>query len=319
MQDIIKKYFWLIGGVVVVICAALAARGSSHILEGAVLSDSAELSPAPVVDRSAEASKAAQTSRDKSGRGLVERNMFCSDCQPEEPTEVEPDAPEDPSTVPRTSLPLELLATNLSRRSERSFATIRNISTESQGAYWIEQEIPGAGPVVRIAGTYVDFRNEASKRVERLALFDEPPRKPATRPVERATRTPPRTAAQPGNELSQMLDEGIQKVGDDSYEVDRALVDKVLANPMQVARGARIVPSVKDGQANGFKLYAIRPSSVYAKLGMRNGDTVTSVNGFDLSSPDKALEVYTKVREANNLSVSVIRRGKPVQLTYNIR
>ena len=88
---------------------------------------------------------------------------------------------------------------------------------------------------------------------------------------------------------------------------------------MAVSRGARIVPSIKNGKANGFKLYAIRPSSVYSKIGLMNGDTIHAVNGFDLTTPDKALEVYTKVRESNNLSVTVTRRGKPVTLKYSIK
>ena len=80
-----------------------------------------------------------------------------------------------------------------------------------------------------------------------------------------------------------------------------------------------MVPSVKNGKANGFKLYAIRPSSVYSKLGLSNGDTIHAINGFELTSMDKALEVYTKVKEVNNLTVSVTRRGKPTTLNYSIR
>jgi hypothetical protein len=34
---------------------------------------------------------------------------------------------------------------------------------------------------------------------------------------------------------------------------------------------------------------------------------------------DKALEVYTKVRESSRLSVSISRRGKPLTLDYTIR
>ncbi len=71
---------------------------------------------------------------------------------------------------------------------------------------------------------------------------------------------------------------------------------------MAVAKGARVVPAVKNGKPDGFKLYAIRPSSVYAKLGLQNGDTLQSINGFDLTSADKALEVYTKLREATSLA-----------------
>ena len=84
-------------------------------------------------------------------------------------------------------------------------------------------------------------------------------------------------------------------------------------------RGVRVVPSMKNGQPNGFKLYAVRPSSVYAKLGLTNGDTLQSINGFELTSADKALEVYTKLREATQLQVEITRRGKPMTLNYSIR
>ena len=79
------------------------------------------------------------------------------------------------------------------------------------------------------------------------------------------------------------------------------------------------MPSIKDGKANGFKLYAIRPNSLFAKIGLQNGDTIQSINGFDMSSPDKALEVYTKVRSSSALSVSVLRRGLPTNLDYSIK
>ena len=113
------------------------------------------------------------------------------------------------------------------------------------------------------------------------------------------------------DELQASIDNGIKKIDDNNYEIDKSLVDKVLANPMAVAKGARVVPAVKNGKPDGFKLYAIRPSSVYAKLGLTNGDTLQSINGFELTSADKALEVYTKLREATSLEVEITRRGKP--------
>lgn len=64
-----------------------------------------------------------------------------------------------------------------------------------------------------------------------------------------------------------------------------------------VARAARIVPSVRDGKPHGFKLYAIRPGSIYVVLGLRNGDTITAVNGDDITTPDKALRIYTQGSE----------------------
>jgi general secretion pathway protein C len=312
MHDLIKKYFWLVPVLVAAGSSALAARGVSHILEGAFLSDSAEL--AEVEPPTPGERPPARETRSKSGATLAARNMFCSSCVPEAPA-ADTETPVDPNAVPITSLPLQLLATNVARKEEHSFATIRNTTTSFQGAYWKNYEIPGAGKVERIAGAYVDFHNPSSNRIERISLLDTA-RPPASTPsVARAEPTPPSTDV-PGSDL----DGRIKKIAEGSYEIERALVNDLLANPMSVARGARIVPSLdKNSQPNGFKLYAVRPNSVFARLGIGSGDTVTSVNGFDLSSPDNALEVYTKVREASHLSVSVIRRGKPMTLDYLIR
>ncbi len=314
MQDLVKKYFWLVPILVAIGSSALAAQGVSHILEGAFLTDSAELAEVEAPKPSQR--QPAREMRSKSGATLAARNMFCSTCTPEVPT-VDPAAPVDPNAVPITSLPLQLLATNVAGNEQHSFATIRNSATSSQGAYWKAQEIPGAGKVERIAGGFVDFHNPGTNRLERISLLDvaRPPEPP---PVAAPAQAPASTG-EPQDELTAKLDQGIRKMSEDSYEVDRSLVNELLANPMSVARGARIVPSVKDGQPNGFKLYAIRPNSVFAKIGMQNGDTIQSINGFDMSSPDKALEVYTKVRSASNLSISILRRGQPVAMDYSIK
>jgi general secretion pathway protein C len=44
-----------------------------------------------------------------------------------------------------------------------------------------------------------------------------------------------------------------------------------------------------------------------------------TINGFDMTSPDSALEAYARLREAQRLSVAVTRRGQPVTIDYNIQ
>lgn len=145
-----------------------------------------------------------------------------------------------------------------------------------------------------------------------------PARGPSYVPPPAASTDPPVSLSPDEEAFRAALDKGIKKIDDTHYEVSRELLEKVLSDPTIAARGARIVPSVRDGKANGFKLYAIRPNSVYARLGLQNGDTITAVNGHDLTSPDKALEVYTKVKSARKLTVSLIRRGIAGTLHYEI-
>ena len=305
MQDLIKRYFWLLGGLTVMVCAVFAAKATSHVVEAKYLNDSttapklAVVAPSPMTP--------VKTARSKDGTPFAQRDMFCSECTPP----VETVSSIDPSSVITTSLPLQLVATSISLDEEQSSATIINTETQKQGSYSIGDSIPGANPgkLVEIHYKYVEFENAGHH--ERLGLNGTPP------PVVAKVEVPVGEGS--GDEMQAAIDNGIKKIDDNHYEIDKSLVDKVLANPMGVAKGARVVPAVKDGKPDGFKLYAIRPSSVYSKLGLQNGDTLQSINGFDLTSADKALEVYTKLREATSLQVTVTRRGKQEQISYSIR
>ena len=308
MQDLIKRHFWVLGAVTVVVCAVFAAKATSHIIEAKYLADPEHAPKIAPVMAQTQAPVAAVRSKD--GGQFQGRNMFCSDCTPAVATQSS-----DPSQVALTALPLALLATNIGPRPEDSYATIINSENQRQGAYSVGDQVPGAtGKIKDIHFKYIDFENNG--HIERLVLLGAtPPAAPAVAVAE----TPPALPAADGDEIQGAIDSGIKKIDDNNYEIDKSLVEKVLLNPMAIAKGARVVPSMKNGKPDGFKLYAIRPSSAFAKLGLANGDTLQSINGFELTSADKALEVYTKLREANSLEVEVTRRGKPVTLKYSIR
>ena len=316
MQEMVKRYFWVVIALAVAGSAVFAAKLANHAAEGAFLPDAKH---GPKIQRPAAAAGVTTIVHTKDGQPVIDRNMFCSDCLPPVIAAATPDAPVDPSIMTLTALPLSLIATHVAtgRHAERdSHAFILNTATQMQGAYWIGGKIPGAGPIIAVHPKYVDFHNDGTNRNERISLLGEAPPPP---PPTVATVADTTVAAADGDDMGKAIDAGVRKIDDSNYEIDRSLVDKVLANPMAIAKGARVMPSSKNGEADGFRLYAVRPSSVYAKLGFANGDTIHAVNGFDLNSMDKAMEVYGKLRDAGSLQVNITRRGKPVTLNYSIR
>ena len=128
----------------------------------------------------------------------------------------------------------------------------------------------------------------------------------------------PPAPADPDDSFAALLDAGIRMIDDTHYVIKSSLVDQVLLNPMAIAKSARIVPAMKNGQPEGFKLYAIRVGSLWARIGLANGDTLRTINGFALDSADKALEVYTKLREATSFELELVRRGAPLTLWITI-
>jgi hypothetical protein len=150
------------------------------------------------------------------------------------------------------------------------------------------------------------------------------PNMPKTCPdLKAAPSTPPTTTQVPAvvesDETEARVIAGIKRISDAQVEITRAAVDEILSNPMPFVKGARVVPAIKDGKPAGMKIYAIRPSSLVAKVGLANGDTLLAINGIELNSPEQALDLYTKVRTAKKLDLSLVRRGTPMTLTILIK
>lgn len=304
MQNLVKRYFWVVGGITVMVCAVFAAKATAHIVEAKFLGDPAE-APKPATAPTPHKTEPKQAAHSKDGTQLAARNMFCSECTPAVATAV------DPTSIAITSLPIQLLATNIGATENESYATVINTESQRQGSFAKGDKLPGAtGPIKSIHYKYVDFEN--SGRIERVMLG-------GAAPVTTVAAAEPEKPAGDGDDLQAAIDNGIKKIDDTTFEIDKNLVAKVTENPMAFMKGARVVPAMKNGKPEGIKLYAIRPSSPYAKLGLTNGDTLTSVNGFELTSAEKGLEIYQKLRSSTNLEVEVIRRGKPVTLKYSIK
>jgi general secretion pathway protein C len=126
-------------------------------------------------------------------------------------------------------------------------------------------------------------------------------------------------AADADADVQSLLDRGLRRIDDTHFALDAEIIDKLLANPMVFAKGVRVVPTVKDGKPAGFKLYALRPGSLFARLGMVNGDTLAAINGMSLTSADKALEIYTRLRDAKTMTLDIDRRGTPITVTLTIK
>jgi len=100
--------------------------------------------------------------------------------------------------------------------------------------------------------------------------------------------------------------------------ISRAELQRLLENPTWLTRQARVIPSMKDGHSQGFKLYAVRSTSLPAAIGFKNGDLLVSINGRPMTDPETALTAYAALRTADNLKFAIERKGQPRTLTLKI-
>ena len=232
-----------------------------------------------------------------------------------EPKVQEPTVPVvDLNSAPvHTSLRVKLLGTLVSEGFPQwSAASIQDVVTLKANTYMIDDRVQGA-LVVDIERLRVIVINNNRKEFIDATPGDASGVPPPPAPVISAkgidTGPPPSVA----------LGAGVKQLSDNDYEIPRAEIDKTLANLNDVAMQARIVPAFKDGVAQGFKLFSIRPDSIYSKIGVQNGDVIKRINGFDLNSPEKALEIYSKLKEAGRIDIEIERNGAAVRKTYNVK
>jgi hypothetical protein len=103
----------------------------------------------------------------------------------------------------------------------------------------------------------------------------------------------------------------VRVIDDRTWEIDRSLVDALLAESAPLRHPVRLVPVADDGHVTGVKLYGIRPGSLLAKLGLRNGDIIRSIDGYDLATPDRALDAYSRIGDATTHAILLERAHRP--------
>lgn len=342
MEALLKKYMWLIKLVAVSAVVVFAASAGTNLLGSRLLLKPAD-EPALVDNK-----KPADDERDSRRRqadlmgqlasggttggsagrkqsvadAVLAGNIFCPTCAPVEP--VAPTAaggaPGSPAAGPLSAgeslsrLPLMLLATMESDDPEFSMATILHTDTNVLAPYAVNETIRAGVVLQRVERGRVVFRNGA--QLEYIQLGAEPPAGAAAPVVKKETSSDkPRSS----REIEGAADAISCDADFASCTVDKAFVEKLLSNPAQLTKQARIVPAVRDGETKGYKFYGIRPGSLPKLLGMKNGDLLTSVNGHQLESLDQAMDLYNKLRRASHLSISIERKGKAIQKEIDIK
>lgn len=109
------------------------------------------------------------------------------------------------------------------------------------------------------------------------------------------------------------------KKGKNGTSITRGLINTLTNRLDWVGAQAAIVPYFKRGKAAGFRIKHIKRGSLYTKLGLRNGDVIQRINGYVINSPQRALEAYSNLMSADNISVDIVRRGKSKNMSYQIK
>ncbi len=321
MESLAKRYFWVVNLVLVALLAFFSARVINNLIAEKVvaLKTTAKLEK---TDRRA-AGRSTTKATDDWAQRVIGRNLFNSD----PPEEVEDtgdeegeneDEPEiDPNAIPQpgdkceeSKASISLLATMVAEPSEWSVAVLE---TDGQDRLAREGISVDEHTIVAIQRKRIVLTGKSGFECVELGGGKR------NRKSSRSRSTSKSRSKTTGSAKNQKVKEGVKKVGKNTYEIDREMLNEQLEDLSALSRQARVIPHYREGKPQGFKLVGVRPGSLYSHIGVRSGDVLKAVNGEEITSPTKALELYEKLKNSDNVTVDVERRGRKQTLEYMIK
>lgn len=110
-----------------------------------------------------------------------------------------------------------------------------------------------------------------------------------------------------------------EKVSENSWVIDQKAVSASLNDMGRIMSDARLTPKVSDAGVEGFTVTEIKPSGVFDAIGIKDGDVLTKINGYEIDSPEKAVQVLSALRGQTSIDLDILRNGQPKSLHYTIR
>jgi type II secretory pathway component PulC len=155
----------------------------------------------------------------------------------------------------------------------------------------------------------VVIRNLQSDRLESLTL------------PEAADAKAPRPATEDAP-LDPVVIEGARGVV--SVDVSKAAVDQYLVNLTDLLASAQAMPRLRAAPGgrqviDGFELRQVRPGSVVEKVGLKDGDVITEVNGEPLDGLPTVLRLFSQAQTSGQARLTVLRGSQRMTFVLTTR
>ena len=203
--------------------------------------------------------------------------------------------PGQSASAVRSNTELELIGTVAA--GDGSLALIK--VGRKAGVFRLNDELSAGVVLLEISRNMVVVRDQG---VRRELLIK--PRQPAQAKLVRGSD-------------SKTVKNGIVAVSENRWQISRVAANQARANFNSLLRTARMIPQVQNGQTIGFKLVELEKGSLPEQVGLKVGDLLVEINQVALNSPEKALQIFQQIREANSISLGLVRNGKRETFEYS--
>lgn len=194
------------------------------------------------------------------------------------------------------------------RHPERSLAILGGAAARKAvyrcGSRWGQLQILEVHPRAVLVASATD--GPCWLRMTRPARISSSPAAPPVRPARRNAFS------------STELEHSIQKVQSNVYRVDRSLLERAFSRASALASSTRTRTIQQHGAAVGLMFTRIASGGLFESLGLKRGDTLKTLNGFQVASVEGMLEAKTQLTSAPRLSLALVRGGRQMTIEYRL-
>lgn len=232
---------------------------------------------------------------------ILERNIFNS-----KPIFVPPPAstvtPVAPVREEKPPVPIKLIGT-VAGSEDYSYAIIEDPFQKTNKIFRINDSIAPGIKLLDITRNRITISRDGKKEEIEPGGQDTPFQAQPRPPVHQPPPFSPETsqAAQP------------------TVTIAREELEEATQDMNKLLTQARLVPNFTGGVADGFRIFSIVPSSLFEKVGLKNGDILHGINGVELKDPEKALQVYQLLKDNDRFVIDLMRAGQKMTLNYEVR
>ena len=306
VDQLLRKNFWLVVLPLVATAALLNAQAVTQLVGISLTPDEKTLAAPPPVAKTVPMGNG--SARNVSAEPILNRNPFDHVTGALRVTDPGSEETRARDTDPRTAPVCE------------GVRPLVVVGDEDQTVAFASLEV-GGQRVLRRRGGDVGARRVAYVGRDRVWLEGAAGLCQARLFAERgAAPMPDRPPLPAGSQTPLELEIGkhIVRNGPNELTIDRPTVNRILDAQAELMK-ARIAPEKDGDRVVGMKVTGIKPGSVLAQIGIENGDRLETVNGYEMSDPQKMLEAYARLRLADRLVLRVSRGGRPTELHYTIQ
>jgi len=310
MEKTLTKYFWVFNLAMIITISCLLASGTGELVATKIVESLPKAKDEPKERPKPTRKRASRYTPD--GSPILSRNIFDSVTGPIYPDDFEDDTDVD-------DIPTDLAGLDVVQCSNTRIRILVSVADKDDQSWSFASINDGGENKMVHVGDRLDNRTVAG--ISWRYLFLKGSSDICYIDMFSNEKAPPPKRGRRGEPKNTKLDfkSGVQVISETERIVDRSLVDQVLASPEKFIRSVRIRPQRRNGKIVGYKLRKFRKNSPLAHLGAKRGDIIHAVNGTELTSAEQALNLYSGLRTENDLTFSITRKGKPMDLSVRIR